>query len=432
MTRRNNLPKGVRQRPDGSFEYRHYWGQGAASAIASKYREQLPDMPASFWTPGQRSEATADTLSIIKKAREQVRGAIHSGTYVPRRIAEELAKREAETAREEAARLSVTFEQVVREYLEFVGGHVVSSTVRSYRSKHNQAFPPLHDLPIASITPHTVEAWLLDLREDRSPRYVYNAYKTLNQVMKYASGEDDRVSHSFTAYIDKNPCVLNIGPRPKPEKERRVLTPEEVHALAEGMPPNRVIAIWLGALGGLRQGELLGLQRKHVSFDRGRVWIEVKQQLRREEGQPSQLKEPKTDAGVRRVPLMSMEGVDTFELFSDWMTNVVAPGENAFVLPLRPGKPAGVKHTAIGDDIKAARESASHKLGVNLSGVGSHDLRHTAMTNFGRLGATLSDLMKFGGHNTVDAVMIYQHSDAESLARVADRSMLTELRKAND
>ncbi|MCT1686158.1 tyrosine-type recombinase/integrase [Pseudoglutamicibacter cumminsii] len=445
MAKKSNRPRGVRQRQNGSWEYRHYWGQVEASALFRKYGEQLPDMPASFWKAGQRAEVYADTLPGIRKARERVLAEIITGTYVPRHIAKELAKREAEAAEREAARLSVTFEQVATEYLAFIREHVDFGTWRTYKSAVRKRLKALHSLPIGSITPNKLEAWYRQLTAETSQRYARKAYDELSRVMKYATGTHEKQHHSSKTYLDKNPCVLRLGPKPKPMKERRALTPEEVHALADGMPPHRSIAIWIGALGGLRQGEILGLQRKHVSFKDGFVWLEVKQQLVRQDGAPAELEDPKTDAGVRRIPLPGMKGVDTFKLFSHWMTNVVGPGEDAFVVPLHPGKPAGIAHTTIGKHMRKAREAASNKLGVDLRKVGTHDLRHTAMTNFGRSRATLADLKLFGGHTNVEAVMIYQHSDAESLARVAGMSReeaqaeaqerqahLEALREAND
>lgn len=422
MAKKSNIPSGVKQRQNGSWEYRHYWNPVKSLEFFKKYSEQLPDMPASFWKPGQRAEVYADTLPGIRKARERVHAEIITGTYVPRRIAKELAKRELEAAEREAARLSVTFEQVATEYLEFIRSHVAFGTWRTYRDTINNALSAFQSIPIGSITPSKVEAWFTQLAAETSQRYARNAYGELNRVMKYATGTHEKQHHSSKAYLDKNPCVLRVGPKPKPKKKRRALTPEEVHALADGMPPHRSIAIWLGALGALRQGEIIGLQRKHVSFKDGFVWLEVAQQLVRQEGAPSALEDPKTEAGVRRIPLLEMKGVDTFKLFSDWMTNVVAPGEDAFMVPLHPGKPAGIAHTTIGKHMRAAREAASSKLGVDLGDVSTHDLRHTAMTNFGRSRATLADLKLFGGHTNVEAVMIYQHSDADSLARVAGMS----------
>ena len=53
-----------------------------------------------------------------------------------------------------------------------------------------------------------------------------------------------------------------------------------------------------------------------------------------------------------------------------------------------------------------------------MQDVGFHTLRHTAMTEMGRKGASLHDLQVFGGHKTLSMVARYLHSDEDDAWRV--------------
>ena len=48
-----------------------------------------------------------------------------------------------------------------------------------------------------------------------------------------------------------------------------------------------------------------------------------------------------------------------------------------------------------------------------------HDLRHGALTEAARHGATLAELMALGGHSTSQAALRYQQSASERLTELA-------------
>jgi integrase len=87
----------------------------------------------------------------------------------------------------------------------------------------------------------------------------------------------------------------------KPKHQSEGLTPKQVAAFVAAAAGDRLYALYLLAIdGGLRQGELLGLNWKDVDLERGTVRVnksleEVKGELK--------LKTPKTAASVRTVRL---------------------------------------------------------------------------------------------------------------------------------
>lgn len=414
MPRVGKYPSGIRQRSKGNWEYRHSWSAVEIDRLYRKYGHLLPDQPPNFWKSGQWVEAYASSERDIRSAREHIRAGITLGTYVPRKI--DLALTEADAAKEEAKAEAeaVLFSHVAEEYFDFLYRHDIGhGTVRTYRSHFRQGMRPLHDFPVVQITPDDLEEWLEALRENKGQDYAYRVYGTLKQIFKYATGKDPRQHRNFVPYVETDPCVLYAGKKPE-SKKQQVLTLDQVKALAEGMPPHRSIFVWLGALGGLRQGEALGLQRKHVTIEDGHVWVTIEQQLKRAKEGAAFLGPPKSSAGFRRIPLMRWDDIDPVPLFEQCLAEHVGESPEAHIVPVKSGYPGWVSHSQNAKDFRIAREP----LGRALKGVTSHALRHTALTKFGRLGATTADLMNYGGHADPKAVAIYQHSNAQSLARL--------------
>lgn len=382
--------------------------------LYQKYGDLLPDQPANFWKPGQWVEAYASTERDIRNARERIRAGITLGTYVPRKIAQVLTEADTRAKEAKAEAEAVLFSHVAEEYFDFLYRNDIGhGTVRTYRSHYRQGMSPLHDIPIVRITPDDLEEWLEALRENKGPDYAYRVYGTLKQIFKYATGKDPRQHRNFTAYVETDPCVLYAGKKPE-SKKPVLLTLDQVKALADSLPPHRSIFVWLGALGGLRQGEVLGLQRRHVTIENGHVWVAIEQQLKRAQRGEAVLDKTKTGAGVRRIPLMRWDDIDPVPLFEQWLSEHVGKEPEAHIVPLKSGQPGWVSHSQNGRDFRKACE----ELGGEFTEVTIHALRHTALTNFGRLGATTADLMNYGGHSDPKAVAIYQHSNAQSLARL--------------
>lgn|GEM_PF-1437640 len=423
MPKVGKYPSGVRKRADGRWDYRHSWTAHEMALVYERYGDQLEHLPAEFWKPGQRVEANAPTLRDIKRAREVIRGGIAQGQYVPRRVKAELAKLEQAQAEAEAKAKTVLFKDVAEEFFTFLTDHGVRyGSVRTYRSHFNRAMEPLHDEPIVSITADDLETWFEGLREHKGEGYAYRVYRTLKLIFVYALGHDRRQHRTFKPYITVDPCTLYAGAKPDVQKKYVLLTAKQVTALASHMPPHRAIAVWLGAVGGLRFSEVLGLQRQHVEVRDGIAWVKVEQQLVRATKGPAHLASPKTKAGHRFIALPSWEGMDPAPLIELWLKTHVADSPHAHIVPLRSGHPAGVSHTQLGKDIKDARERADAD-GVSMQGATFHDLRHTALTNYGKQpGVGLGDLMAFSGHTDAKAVSIYQQSSELAMERIARAS----------
>ena len=167
-----------------------------------------------------------------------------------------------------------------------------------YRTRTNYGYsirlqikPFIGHVPLARLTPERVEVWLVDMEaEGVQPSVAHRAYKVLNLMMKLAVQR---------RYVRANPCEPVEAPTLAVRKQL-FLTPYEVGAVAEEIskrvPQYRTLVL-LAAYGGLRWGELAGLDVGHVDFLRRRVRVE------RQLHPNGTLDKPKTDAGTRCVDI---------------------------------------------------------------------------------------------------------------------------------
>ena len=58
---------------------------------------------------------------------------------------------------------------------------------------------------------------------------------------------------------------------------------------------------------------------------------------------------------------------------------------------------------------------------IGLQDAELYDLKHTCLTNLGRAGASLKELMDLPGHTQIETVLKYQLSDFDRVASAVDR-----------
>jgi integrase len=121
--------------------------------------------------------------------------------------------------------------------------------------------PTLGARPIAAVRPTHIQSWVKGL--ELAPATVRLAYAVTAGMFNAAAR--DRV-------IGVSPCTRIKLPQ-LPHTEHVILTPEQVHELAQALPSRVRATVYLGAGCGLRHGEMLGLERKHIDFLRREVSV---------------------------------------------------------------------------------------------------------------------------------------------------------------
>lgn len=170
--------------------------------------------------------------------------------------------------------------------------------------------------------------------------------------------------------------------------------------LAEQMPEQLRLSVYLGAWCQLRSGEMLELRRRRRDVDtttvrvgRGVTWVD---------GAPI-VGPPKTDAGARSVVMPP-------HIRDDVAAHVIAyanPGVDGLLFPARQGVDRQIYGPTFADTFKRAARRAGLPEALRF-----HHLRHAGLTMLAQSGATLAELQARAGHATPGIAMRYQHAVA--------------------
>jgi integrase len=236
------------------------------------------------------------------------------------------------------------------------------------------------------------------------------AYRLLKAIMNTAV--DDGL-------IRRNLCWIK-GAAQETSPERPVLTVAQVHDLADAINPRYRALVLLAAFGSLRWGELAALRRCDIDL-KART-TRIGRQLTETEHSGLTFGLPKSDAGLRTVPLPAMIVPD----LARHMKQHAQDGGNGLVFT----SPSGtlLPH---GNFYRRAWLPAVGK--ASLTAVHFHDLRTAGNLFTAHAGANPRELMARMGHPSTRAAMIYLHSTDErqrTLADAVDRTARAELRKA--
>jgi integrase len=158
------------------------------------------------------------------------------------------------------------------------------------------------EVALKSLGLKTLQAFLKSKAETLSKSVVAHLRWDLRGIFKLAQAE---------GYIERDPTAALYTPKEASTAEVRVMTGKEVEQLIDTLEERERVIAHLAIFGGMRPGEILGLQRKHVSKDCGEIVIE--QRLYR-----GDIDTPKTNSSARTVAIPSQ----TAHQLKGWMTIV--------------------------------------------------------------------------------------------------------------
>lgn len=176
---------------------------------------------------------------------------------------------------------------------------VKPTTLQSHRSKMEQhIIPALGQRRLRDIKPEHVRAFYADLAErEYSTATIRQVHVILSRCLKVATMEGK---------IERNPCDNVEPPKTTGPPEIRRLSVAECATVLAWLRRNREpkeVARWsVALLGGLRQGEVLGLDWEHVDWAARAIHV---RQAQAYVGGEYILQTPKTARSVRSVPMMN-------------------------------------------------------------------------------------------------------------------------------
>lgn len=235
--------------------------------------------------------------------------------------------------------------------------------------------PHLGSRPMASVRPTDMQGLVKRLSETLAPATVAGVLKVLRQV--FAAAVDDRViAHSPAA---------KVRPPKGATPPITVPTVDEVTTMAEAVPAQYRALVVLLAGSGLRIGEALGLDVRHVDFLRRTVSVE------RQRHRDGTLGPTKTEASVRVVPIGQVV-VD--ELARHLQGRDADPDEPLFLTEF--GKPASYR------SFHGAWRRACRRTGLTTK---VHDVRHFTASALIGGGATVKQVQAVLGHSTASQTL---------------------------
>ena len=326
-------------------------------------REQTPGKVSyrvRWWADGKQRSKSFKTHSDARRWKAVLEGDLVNGSYVDPKHGQTTLS---------------AFSQGALDSLTLRVRPTTATQIRGVYRVH--VAPEFGFLPLTAITGAGVSAWVVRKSGETSPATVRKAFFVLNRMMRLA------VEHGL---IKANPAASVELPA-EHRNEQRFITQAEALTLADTIAPRFKAMVLVAVFGGLRFGELGGLQRKHVNPMKNTVT--VKQTLI-EIGGRYAFGPPKTKTSLRTVTLPRSVMV----ALTEHMDTYTGAEPDALVFTGDRGNPVLRSWFH-----RHYYQPATAKAG--LSGLRFHDLRHTFVALWVSLGRNPKEVSKAAGHSSV-------------------------------
>jgi integrase len=280
-----------------------------------------------------------------------------------------------------------TVSSMFAEWWTGIEGRLRHDTVTTYARYRTIIEGEWGDVPLAKVDYAFVQGVVNTLGEEYAATTVQAVYSILNLALTDAHLRGK----------------IRVIPRPKmPRAEAPDLTiptRQEVEQLADAIRLDLRCAVVLAGYCGLRQGEVLGLERRNLRLSEGRVWIGQAANQKTGKGQQT-----KTRAS-RRWVVLPERALDVLR----WHMDEIADPEVERVFPVS---------ASLLD--KAWREARTR---CGIEGVRFHDLRHAAASQMVAAGVNIMFIQRQLGHArpsmTLDTYgFLYPSSVEDALAKI--------------
>ncbi len=279
--------------------------------------------------------------------------------------------------------------------------HVRTSTASDYEYKLRRwILPYLGQCKLSSIEPAVIENWMNELRKQGlGDRTVNSARTVLSGVLGYA--------HQ-SGILNRNPTSLVSPHRRKRGEKTQVQEPwtsEEIdHALTAVHNTKFDLFTHLGALYGLRRGEILGLKWSDIDLENGIINIRrtLKEERTYNEAGFSKAKlatdDPKTIASARKIGIGLVVDAAIFRHRQFVLKAAEMAGnrwmESDWLIPSAIGGPWNPNN--------ASRQFKTFCKNNEIRIIRVHDLRHTAATEGLGKGVRLEAVSQALGHSRIE------------------------------
>jgi integrase len=285
-----------------------------------------------------------------------------------------------------------------RDYLDNVVGLRPSTIERDRGYFTRYLVPAFGSTPLARIDRAMVQTWIGELSSRLAPATVQKAGQTLHKIMGEAVAQ---------RYIIENPAA-NIRYPKAARSKRLVLSPAEIERLTEAMDPQYQALVPFLCFSGLRIGEAFALRVSDVELDKAPARVNVERTV--VDLGTLHFHDPKTDAGIRVVPLPDEVAAALREH--------IARHELGDDDPLFPARRGGI--TRLNGWRRRYWNPAIEQ--AKLAGFNVHQTRRTAVTLWLEYGIPLEVAQVWLGHADLRMILdVYAKPRKEAQLALMDR-----------
>lgn len=188
--------------------------------------------------------------------------------------------------KEEQGRL---FKQVAEEWYDKIVNEISPNTTVGYLSAKNDAINIFGDRPIKEIDAIDINNYLISLKQKGfAYKTVITKLQIVRQILDYAMLKGE---------IQINPANIVKVPKSLPRETREPATQQDIEKIKASNNLLALTALYTGC----RKGELLALHINDFDFINNTITINKSVY---HDGKYPYLKEPKTKAGIRTIPLL--------------------------------------------------------------------------------------------------------------------------------
>ena len=330
-----------------------------------------------------------------------------------------------------------TFNDYAKHYVDtrVAAGEIQERTETHLRSTLRTLGYRIGELRLQDITPEVIETAYIDLRAGESPsgkplsgRTLYNV--NLSAFLLFNNAKEKGI-------ISENPLKKVSVPKKENKEKRSLSAASYSHLLATLDPKDRAqCAVLLCAALGLRRSEAAGLSWGDVNFKEGSINVHASTD------EHGELKDPKTEAGYRLLPLFGFladallkrkaKVVEELLRCAPQYTNLVYAKDNE--CPAGCIEVGGKFYDVVGDvpvccDQVGERLKPgqlghwwdNHRKKFGLEGYSLHELRHSFLSLAAAQGVHPAVMMRLAGHKDPNTTMqIYTHVNMESKREAMD------------
>ncbi|MEM9893363.1 MAG: site-specific integrase [Actinomycetota bacterium] len=279
-------------------------------------------------------------------------------------------------------------------------------TAAQYQSTLNRwILPAIGHRRLSSITPLELQGLVNSWAAEAKPSTVQHRFAILRTILMAAVKEDILV---------RSPCRSVKLPR-KESRRRKPITPEELHRLTESIVERYRPMVWLGAILGMRWGEVAGLRVGSLDMGERRLWVT---ETVGEANGIMHFGPPKSAAGRRSLPIPeAVANILDAHLRSEGLTEV-----DSDVHLFRAVKGGPLRHTWWHPQVWVPARDA-----IGRPDIGFHDLRRLYASGLVDAGVDVKVSQELMGHEDIRLTRgLYAQAASES-KRTANEAIATRL-----